>query len=349
MPIDPQAQAFIDAMAEAGGPPLHEMSAEDAKHIPDAFPEVLGSGPEIAVVRDISIPGPAGEILARVYEPVDDPPATILYWHGGGWVIGSFVAWDACTRSLAKESGCRVVSADYRMAPEHPYPAAVEDAYAAAQWVASEFPGRLVVAGDSAGGTQAAVTALRARDEGGPEIAYQVLIYPVVDTATDSASMEEFAESEMMLNRLGMEWFFDHYLPDRSRRSEPWAAPTRAASLAGLPPAYVLVAGYDPLRDDILAYAEKLEAAGVPVTLKRYDDQIHAFWTLTNVVACASEAHADAALGDSRGGGVVRITAAVLPVLHADFEVEEVELEEPRAGEALVRITACGVCHTDDT
>jgi acetyl esterase len=295
MPIDPQAQAFIDGLMEAGDPPLHLQSPEEAKLIPDAFPEIIGPGPEIAVVRDVSIPGPSGEIQARVYEPVDDPPATILYWHGGGWVIGSCVSWDACTSSLAKESGCRVVSADYRLAPEHAYPAAVEDAYATAHWVAAEFPGPLVVGGDSAGGTQAAVVALRARDEGGPEIAYQVLVYPVVDTEVDSASMEEFAETELILNRLGMEWFFDHYLPDRSRRSEPWAAPIRAESLAGLPPAYILVAGYDPLRDQILAYASKLEAAGVPVTLARFDDQIHGFWTLMNVIDDAAAAHRDAA------------------------------------------------------
>jgi acetyl esterase len=198
-------------------------------------------------------------------------------------------------RSLAKESGCRVVSADYRLAPEHPYPAAVEDAYAAACWAASEFPGPLVVGGDSAGGNLAAVVALRARDEDGPEITYQMLIYPCVDFIGARPSTEEFAESPLILNTLGMKWFAGHYVPDVSRRSEPWASPLLAKSHAGLPPAYILVAGYDPLRDEDLAYAEVLKAAGVPVTVSRFDDQIHAFFTLVNAIDGATEAHRDAA------------------------------------------------------
>jgi acetyl esterase len=290
MPIDPQAQAFVDAMIASGEPPLHELTPEQARAIPDTFPEILGPGPEVAVVRDVPIPGPAGEIPARVYEPVEDPPATVVYYHGGGWVIGTLDAFDASARVLARESGCRVVSADYRLAPEHPYPAAVEDAFAAARWAAAEFDGPLVVSGDSAGGNLAAVVALRARDEGGPEIAYQVLVYPVVDAGMDTPSMEEYAEAPLVLNRLGMRWFWDYYAPDPARRSEPWASPLRAESHAGLPPAYVLVAQHDPLRDEGLAYAEKLKAAGVPVTVRRYDDQIHVFFTLVNVVDAATTA-----------------------------------------------------------
>ena len=131
MPIDPQAQSFLDGMIAAGGPPLHLSTVEEARAVPEMFPEILGPGPDCLHVRDVAIPGPAGDITARIYEPVDDPPATLVYWHGGGWVLGSAAAWDACVRSLAKESGCRIVSADYRLAPEHPYPAAVDDAYAA--------------------------------------------------------------------------------------------------------------------------------------------------------------------------------------------------------------------------
>ena len=295
MPIDPQAQSFLDGMIAAGGPPLHLSSVEEARAVPEMFPELLGPGPECTHVRDVVIPGPAGDITARIYEPVDDPPATLVYWHGGGWVLGSARTWDACVRSLAKESGARIVSADYRLAPEHPYPAAVEDAYAATCWAAEQFDGPLAVGGDSAGANLATVVCLRARDENGPKIDHQMLIYPCVDASMSSASMEEFAESELILNRLGMQWFWDHYVPDVERRSEPWASPINAESLAGLPPAYVLICGYDPLRDENEAYVKKLEADGVKVTVGRFPDQIHAFWTLQNAVGGAVDAHRDAA------------------------------------------------------
>jgi acetyl esterase len=294
MPIDPQAQAFLDEMVAAGGPPLHLQTVVEARAVTASLPEVLGPGPEIESVRDMTAPGPAGEIPVRVYEPAAGAPATVVYYHGGGWVIGSAADWDASVRTLAAASGCRVVSVDYRLAPEHPYPAAVEDAFAAAGWAAATFPGPLVVAGDSAGGNLAAVTALRARDEGGPPIAFQLLVYPVVDSDPSTASMEEFAESPLILNRLGMQWFWGHYVPDASRRTEPFAAPLRAASHAGLPPAYILIVEHDPLRDEGLAYAAKLESAGVPVTVRRLDDQIHAFFTLVNVIDAAALAHREA-------------------------------------------------------
>lgn len=303
MSIDAQAQAFVDAMIAEGGPPLHELSVEEARGIPAAFPEILGPGPEIAVVREITIPGPGGELSARLYEPVDDPPATIVYFHGGGWVIGSAEYWDASVRVFARESGCRVISVDYRLAPEHPYPAAADDAYAAVLWAAGEFDGPLVVAGDSAGGNLAAVATLRARDEDGPEIAYQVLVYPVVDHTMDTPSMEAYAEAPLILNRLGMHWFWDHYAPNVEQRAEPHASPLRAESHEGLPPAYVLIAEHDPLRDEGLAYVEKLKAAGVPVTVRHVDDQIHAFFTLVNVLDGAAEAHRDAGQAIRRAVG----------------------------------------------
>jgi acetyl esterase len=240
-----------------------------------------------------------------VYEPVADPPATVVYYHGGGWVIGSVDDWDAACRALAVASGCRVVSVDYRLAPEHRFPAAADDAYDSFVWVSENLAaGRpVVVAGDSAGGNLAAVTALRARDEGGPAIALQALVYPVVDHDFATGSYDEYADAGLILNRAEMVWFWDHYLPDQAERSHPHASPLRAGDHSGLPPAYVLIAEYDPLRDEGLAYAAKLEAAGVPVTVRRFDDQIHAFFGLVNLMESADEAVAEV-------GATIRAAAA---------------------------------------
>jgi acetyl esterase len=220
-----------------------------------------------------------------------------VYYHGGGWVIGSVDDWDAVCRALAVAAGARVVSVEYRLAPEHRFPAAADDAYDALVWVAGNLAAGtpLVVAGDSAGGNLAAVTALRARDEHGPELALQILVYPVADHDFTTASYEQYADAGLILNRQEMVWFWDHYVPDPAERSHPYASPLRAEDLSGLPPAHVVIAEYDPLRDEGLAYAARLEAAGVPVTVKRYDDQIHAFFALVNVMDDASHAVADAA------------------------------------------------------
>jgi acetyl esterase len=295
--MHPQARGLLDAMAAEGGPPLYELSVEDARAITVGIRELIGAGPDVATVRDVSLPGRGGQIGARVYEPVADPPATVVYYHGGGWVIGSVDDWDAVCRALAAASGARVVSVEYRLAPEHRFPAAADDAYDALVWVAGNLAAGtpLVVAGDSAGGNLAAVTALRARDEHGPELALQILVYPVADHDFTTASYEQYADAGLILNRQEMVWFWDHYVPDPAERSHPYASPLRAEDLSGLPPAHVVIAEYDPLRDEGLAYAARLEAAGVPVTVKRYDDQIHAFFALVNVMDDASRAVADVA------------------------------------------------------
>jgi acetyl esterase len=282
-------------IAESGAPPLYELTPEQARAIPAALTEMIGPGPEVAAVRDISIPGPGGEIGARVYEPTSDPPATVVYYHGGGWVFGTLDDWDAICRALAVESGCRVVSVDYRLAPEHRFPAAADDAYAAFVWVSENLAGGkpVVVAGDSAGGNLSAVTALRARDRGGPPIALQVLVYPVTDHDFTRSSYVEHGDSGFLLGTKEMQWFWDHYAPDEKDRSNPDATPLHAADFTGLPPAYVLIAEYDPLRDEGLAYAEQLEAAGVPVTVSRYDDQCHVFFTLVNLMESANQAVAE--------------------------------------------------------
>jgi len=258
-------------MAASGAPPLYEQSVEEARELPGMISELVGPGPEVAEVRDLAIPGPAGDIGARAYEPTAAPPGTIVYYHGGGWVFGGLDDFDAICRTLAVESGCRVVSVDYRVAPEHRFPAAADDAYAALVWVSENLADSrpVVVAGDSAGGNLSAVVALRARDAGGPGIALQALVYPVCDHDYTTGSYEQYADAGLLLGRQEMAWFWDHYAPDEADWSNPYACPLRASSHAGLPPAYLVIAEYDPLRDEGLAYAAKLEAAGVPVSLVR--------------------------------------------------------------------------------
>ena len=243
MAIDAQAQKLLDMMAEAGGPPLTAMTPEEARGLPAILAELTGAGPDIETVRDVEIPGPAGVIPARVYEPVANPPGTVVYFHGGGWVIGDLDTWGrrpcATWRTSPVPASCSV---DYRLAPEHRFPAAADDSYAATELrraKGSAVP--IVVAGDSAGGNLAAVVSLRAR-EGGPEIALQVLIYPVVDSDLTSEHYAKFQETHFILNTPDMAWFSDRYAPDAADRVHPDAAPLRAASHEGLPPAWVLLA-----------------------------------------------------------------------------------------------------------
>jgi acetyl esterase len=293
--LHPDAQRFLDMVAEADAPPLTSMTPDEARAGSAFFVDLIGPGPEVAAVRDIEIPGPSGAIPARVYKPVPDPVGTVVYYHGGGFVLGCLDEFDAVCQALAVASGARVVSVDYRLAPEHRFPAAVDDAFAALVGVAERHPGDpIVVAGDSAGGNLAAVSALRAREAGGPEIALQVLVYPVVDCDLTRPSYLECSGSDLFLNMAEVVWFWDHYVPDPAEREHPYVSPIRATDLRGLPPAYVVVAGHDPLRDEGLAYAAALESAGVPVTVASYDDQIHAFFWLVNVMESADRAVADA-------------------------------------------------------
>jgi acetyl esterase len=293
--IDVQAQDLLDTIASAGLPPLTEMAPADLRGAPAIFMEMVGAGPDVAVVRDVEIPGPAGAIPARIYEPAPTPAGTVVYYHGGGWVLGSLDEFDPVCRALAVAAGARLISVDYRLAPEHCFPAAADDAFTALTWVQAQYPDSpIVVAGDSAGGNLAAVSALRAREAGGPEIALQVLVYPVVDCDFTRPSYGECTDTKLILNKAEMAWFWDHYVPEEAGRAHPYASPLRASSLAGLPPAYIVIAEHDPLRDEGLAYAAALEDAGVPVTVARYEDQIHAFFVLVNLLECADRAVADA-------------------------------------------------------
>jgi acetyl esterase len=285
MPLDPQAQALLAAMEAQGAPDMSQLSVSQARDMANSFREMQGDLVQVASVGDRTVPGPDGSLPVRIYTPNGSPRGAIVYFHGGGWVIGNIEVVDAPCRALADATGCVVVSAQYRLAPESAYPAAAEDCYAVTSWVAEHLgelgtePAGIVVAGDSAGGNLAAVVALMARDRGGPEIALQALIYPATDLQSmDTESYRDNGEG-YLLTAASMRWFRDHYIPDESRRGEPYASPARAADLSGLPPAFIATMEFDPLRDDGERYAQLLQEAGGQVTVQRYDGQIHGlFW-----------------------------------------------------------------------
>ena len=296
--VHPQAQQVLDGKAASGAPPLWELSPDEGRAMVEANNALIPAGPDMESVRDIVIPSQAGGVPARVYSPSSAARGLVLYFHGGGWVVGTLDGWDASVRGLAVASGCDVVSVDYRLAPEHVFPAAADDAYDALVWAASASglaAGRpIVVAGDSAGGNLAAVSALRARDSGGPPIALQVLVYPVVDCDLDRRSYHQYDGDELILNRKDMTWFWDHYAPEPASRANPYASPVRAPSLSGLPPVYLVTAEHDPLRDEGFAYADRLRAERVPVEHRHYGSQIHAFFTFTGVLDDADKAVSEA-------------------------------------------------------
>ena len=294
MALDPQVKAFLDMLAAAGGPPLEQMEVPAAREMYLAMsPPTAGAA--MAKVEDRRIPGgDAGvEILVRIYTPEggDGPFPIVVYFHGGGWVIGDLETHDHWCRALASEVPAVVVAVDYRLAPETRFPAAAEDCFAATRWAAANAKalqgdaGRLAVAGDSAGGNLSAAVAQMARDRGGPAIAFQLLLCPATEYGFDTASYRDNADG-YMLTKSGMVWFWHHYLADPAKDGlDPRASPMRAQSLAGLPPAHVVTAEYDVLRDEGEAYAAKLRQAGVPVTAKRYDGQIHDFFAFGHVLA----------------------------------------------------------------
>jgi acetyl esterase len=301
MPVEPQTQAILDQLTAMGGPPLHTLPVPEARKLMDNLRALAGTGPEVAAVDDRRIPGPAGEIPVRVYTPAGSGPFAALVWfHGGGWVLGDIPGADVTCRELANAAGCVVVSVDYRLAPESEFPAAADDCYAATRWVADHAtslgidPKRLAIGGDSAGGNLAAVTALRARDQGGPALAFQLLVYPATDAACDTPSYHDNADG-YLLTKDSMAWFWDHYLRNDADRANPHASPLRAESLEGLPPALVITAEFDPLRDEGEAYGKRLRQAGVPVAISRYDGTIHGFFTMTGFLDLARNAVAEAA------------------------------------------------------
>ena len=285
MTLDFATAELLEQMAEGGGKPLHESTVEEARALGAGLADLNGPAPAMVRVEEHGLAVPGGSVPLRVLVPLERPAGVIVYYHGGGWVIGAIDEFDTLARKLAERTSCAVVLVDYRLAPEHRYPVAVDDSYAALEWAAArldEIAGPdapLFVAGDSAGGNLAAVMALRARDRGGPPIAAQVLIYPVTDADFERPSYTD-PENQLLLTREAMVWFWDHYTPDPAQRGEADASPLRAADLAGLPPAVVLTAEHDVLRDEGEAYAERLKEAGVPVNFMRHEGQAHGFFTL---------------------------------------------------------------------
>jgi acetyl esterase len=298
MPLDPQAKVVIDMIEALGVGDLTEDTDPTAiRAMMNAA--VLPSAIEVASVTDREIPGPQGPVRVRVYRPAGDAPKrVVVYYHGGGWVLGSLETHDGTCRRLADGADAVVVSVDYRMGPEDRFPAAVDDAYAALTWVAANATelggdaGRLAVAGDSAGGNLAAVVCQLARS-GGPEIRFQLLVYPVTDHEFTSPSMEENAEG-YYLTRDAMRWFYDHYLTDPSEGDDPRVSPIRNPDLTGLPPAFVLTAQYDPLRDQGIAYADAMRAAGNDVDMTLYDTLFHGFISMFDLIDAGKAAFDDA-------------------------------------------------------
>ena len=299
MPLDPGLKLVLDQLAATPGPQLHELPVAQARAF---FEQMQLPRPEVKIagVEDRRIPGPAGEIPVRIYRPDGKAPLpALVYFHGGGWVIGSLETHDGSCRDLANRVGCLVVSVDYRLAPEHRYPAAAEDCFAATKWVAENAaalgvdPKRIAIGGDSAGGNLTAAVALMARDRRGPALRHQLLIYPVTDADFTRASYRENAEGYLLTTK-AMEWFWGHYVPDAAQRKEAYASPLQAKDLAGLPPAFVITAEYDPLRDEGEAYATRLQEAGVRTMAKRYDGAIHGFFAMGLLAEVARSAVADA-------------------------------------------------------
>lgn len=298
MPLDPQAQVVVDLVQAIG---LLALTPESDPAEQRALMEaaVIPSDVEVETLEDRTVPGPAGDVAVRVYRPAGEAPKpVVVYLHGGGWVLGSLAVYDGTCRQLAVGIDAVVVSVDYRLAPEHRFPAALEDSLAALAWAAEHAaelggdPDRLVIAGDSAGGNLAAVVAQVTRDSG-PALAFQLLVYPVTDHEFSSPSMVDNAEG-YFLTRYDMQWFFGHYLDDPARADDPRVSPIRADDLGGLPPAFVVTAEYDPLRDQGMAYAEKLAAAGTPVEARTYAGMFHGFFGMGAQIDAAQPAFDEA-------------------------------------------------------
>jgi acetyl esterase/lipase len=294
--LDPEIEGLLARMAASGTPPLQEQSVAEARRVHAAGAATLNGPPaSVAAAEDRAVPGPAGDLRVRVYTPHGQPPFPIVVWfHGGGWVTGTLDSFDAVGRAMAAAVPAVLVMVDYRLAPEHPFPAAVEDCYAATVWAsrsAAELGGaqhRLAVAGDSAGGNLAAVVALGARDRGGPPVAFQLLVCPITDAAMDTGSYRENGDG-YYLTAAGMRWYWSHYL-GAADGGRPDASPLRAAFFGGLPPALVITAEYDPLRDEGEAYAARLQAAGVPAAVSRYQGMVHGFFRWRAVTGAAEDA-----------------------------------------------------------
>ena len=295
MALDQDNIALLEQLAASGARPLAELTPAEARGVMAAIAGDAPPGPDMDSVRDTRVRASGGFVPVRVLVPVERPRGVIVYYHGGGWVIGGLADFDKLGRLLAQRTGCTVILVDYRLAPEYRFPTAVDDSWAALRWAdgrRAELAGAgapLIVAGDSAGGNLSAVMAQRAKAAGGPEIALQVLIYPVTDCDLETISYRDPA-NQLMLTRESMIWFWDHYAPDPEARAHPDASPLRTTDLLRLCPAVVLTAEHDVLRDEGELYATRLLKAGVPVWHRRFAGQMHGFFTMPDLLPGASEA-----------------------------------------------------------
>jgi len=299
MPLDPLLKSFLDQMASQPSPKLWEVPVEGARAMFNAMMQLVGpKDVAIGKVENLTMPGPGGELRLRNYTPVaagSEPLPTLIFFHGGGFVIGDLDSHDGICRILANEAGARVIAVDYRRAPEHKYPAAVDDALAAMNWIEANATqlgvdaNRLGVGGESAGGALAAILAQVAGEKKKPKLSFQLLMFPVMRIGGETVSLREFAEG-YFLERATLDWFYDCYVPADADKADPRLSPLLAADLKGLAPAYVMLGGYDPLHDEGAEYAEKLRAAGVNVTLADYPDMVHTFIYFEGMLPQAHEA-----------------------------------------------------------
>ena len=300
MPLHPQVKVVLDLMAKAG-PPMHHLSPQQAREQILAMRANKGDIEPVGKVEDRTIKGPGGDIPLRIYTPNGRGPFPLLvYFHGGGWVVGSIETVDASCRSLTNLANCITVSVDYRLAPEHKFPAAPDDCYTATTWTALNAasihgdPKRIAIGGESAGANLAAAVALMAQERGTPSIALQLLLYPVMDYACNTPSCRENAEGYFLTTEM-MRWFWNHYLRNEADGENPLASPLRAKRLQSLAPATIYTAEFDPLRDEGAEYAKKLHEAGIPVEYKCYDGLIHGFMGMAKAVEPAGKALQEAA------------------------------------------------------
>jgi len=317
MALDPQAKALLDMVYRVGAPRFHELDVHQARHSFEKLQFTLRpEAPTVASVTDVPVPRPHardGVIMARLYRPLHSRPDEILpitfYFHGGGWCVGNIPSYDVLCRELANHSGCAVLSVDYCLAPEHPFPAPVEDAQRAVDWSLANAallgvdPARFALAGDSAGGTLSAVTALQMRNRGGPQAALQLLIYPCTDILSQRPSRRTYANG-FFLDTESLAWFFEKYLPNQDDWQDWRASPLLAGRFDALPPATFILAGCDPLTDDCKAYADALREAGVAVKVHEFEGMVHGFFTLGKFFPQSNEAVAvgGRALGEALRG-----------------------------------------------
>lgn len=301
--LHPQARMALEMMEAQGGPPMETMEPAQFRQGRKEAMAALGNTPEpLARVEDLAIPGPGDDLPIRVYsDQAGGLRPALVYFHGGGFLFGDLESHDSVCRALAKDSGAVIIAVDYRLAPEHPFPAGVDDAYTATRWVAANAERlgidarNISVGGDSAGGNFATVVAVRCRDAGGPALAAQVLIYPVTDLSSmETESHRQFAGG-YLLTRSGMQYCTRYYLANPDLVTDPEVSPLLASDLTGLPPALVITAEFDPLRDEGEAYARRLDQAGVPVTLRRYDGMIHGFVSMHGIIPDGRKAIQEAA------------------------------------------------------